>query len=75
MLSEDALNRLMQPIIDRQEAINVYVIGIIAKRVKEIGHLLICSPAIIHLLIPSVLVMEKGGQIKDLSVIFDLKQK
>ena len=40
MLSENAIDKLMQPIIDRQEAINSYVIEVIAKRVKEIGHLL-----------------------------------
>ena len=40
MLSEDALNKLIQPIIDRQEAISNFVIEVIAQRVKEIGHLL-----------------------------------
>lgn len=40
MLSENAIDKLMQPIIDRQEAINSYVVETIAKRVKEIGHLL-----------------------------------
>jgi len=40
MLSENALDNLMQPIIDRQEAINTYVVKTIAERVKEIGHLL-----------------------------------
>ena len=40
MLSEDAINNLIQPIVDRQEAINTFVIEIIAQRVKEIGHLL-----------------------------------
>lgn len=37
MLSEDALNMLMQPIIARQEQINNYVILLIARRVNEIG--------------------------------------
>ena len=40
MLSERELEKLIQPIIDRQEAINSYVIRKIAERVKEIGHLL-----------------------------------
>lgn len=40
MLSENALDNLMQPIIDRQQAINDYVIKTIAQRVKEIGTLL-----------------------------------
>lgn len=40
MLSDNAIDNLMQPIIDRQEQINNYVINTIAQRVKEIGHLL-----------------------------------
>jgi len=40
MLSEDAIERLLQPIIDRQEQINMYVLQKIAERVKEIGNLL-----------------------------------
>lgn len=40
MLSEDALENLILPIVARQEAINNFVIQTIAKRVKEIGHLL-----------------------------------
>lgn len=40
MLSENAIDNLIQPIIDRQEALNVFVIDLIAKRVKEIGYLL-----------------------------------
>lgn len=37
MLSDDAIENLIQPIIDRQESINAYVIEMIAKRVREIG--------------------------------------
>lgn len=40
MLSENALDNLMLPIIDRQEAINSYVITVIARRIKEIGTIL-----------------------------------
>lgn len=40
MLSENAIDNLIQPLIDRQEAINNYVINLIAKRIKEIGGLL-----------------------------------
>lgn len=39
MLSEDAIEKLVQPIVDRQEAISNYVIQMIAKRIKEIGKL------------------------------------
>lgn len=39
MLSEDAINNLIQPIINRQIAINSYVLEMIAKRIKEIGQL------------------------------------
>lgn len=37
MLSDDSLNVLMQPIIDRQENINNYVLKKIANRIKQIG--------------------------------------
>ena len=40
MLSQSAIDNLMQPIIDRQESITMYVIEMIAKRVREVGHLL-----------------------------------
>ena len=40
MLSEDAIDNLIQPIIERQEALNNYVVNVIAARVKEIGTLL-----------------------------------
>lgn len=39
MLSEDAIEKLVQPIVERQTAINNYVIQLIAKRIKEIGKL------------------------------------
>lgn len=40
MLSEDAIESLIQPILTRQENINIYVLKKIAARVKEIGQLL-----------------------------------
>lgn len=40
MLSENAIEHLIKSIIDRQEAINLYVLEKIAKRVQEIGKLL-----------------------------------
>lgn len=40
MLSDDALNKLIQPIIDRQQNINTYVVKKIAERIKEIGEVL-----------------------------------
>ena len=45
MLSEDMIDKLMQPIIDRQEAINTYVITKIAAEIKRIGEL---SPSSLH---------------------------
>lgn len=39
MLSEDAIENLIQPIIDRQEYINSYVIRLIADRIRQIGEL------------------------------------
>lgn len=40
MLSDDALNRLIDPIVERQQKINTYVIRQIALRIKEIGEVL-----------------------------------
>jgi hypothetical protein len=40
MLSQDSLNKLMNPIITRQEQINLYVLNLIAARIKEIGTML-----------------------------------
>ena len=40
MLDENKIDKLIQPFVDRQEAINVYVIKKIAKRVQLIGGLL-----------------------------------
>ena len=39
MLSEDAIDNLIQPMIDRQEALNVYALQMIASRLKEVGSL------------------------------------
>lgn len=40
MLSDDVIEKLIQPMIDRQEAINLYILKLIAKRIREIGGLL-----------------------------------
>lgn len=40
MISDDMLQRLMQPIVDRQEKINSWVIEQIAKKIREIGQIL-----------------------------------
>ena len=45
MLSEKDIENLIQPILDRQDAINSYVIQKIAQRVKEIGKVL---PSDVH---------------------------
>ncbi len=37
MLSDDAINNLIQPIVDRQEAINTFVLQLIANRLGQIG--------------------------------------
>ena len=37
MLSEDAIENLMRPLIDRAEQINIFVIETIAARIKQIG--------------------------------------
>lgn len=48
MLSDDALLNLIQPIIDRQQNINTYVIRKIAERIREIGEV---KPSDVHKLI------------------------
>ena len=45
MLSDEAISKLIQPIIQRQININNYVIGIIAERIKEIGEI---KPSDLH---------------------------
>ena len=40
MLSDDALQNLLQPIIDRQEKINTWVVEKIAERIRKIGTVL-----------------------------------
>lgn len=39
MLSENAINNLVQPIVTRQESINTYVLSKIAEKVKTIGEI------------------------------------
>lgn len=39
MINEQAVDNLIQPIVDRQESINTYVLSKIAKKVKDIGKL------------------------------------
>ena len=38
--SEDEIDKLIQPVVDRQESINMFIISKIAQRIKEIGELL-----------------------------------
>lgn len=45
MLSEDAIEKLVQPLVDRQESINNYIIQLLAKRIREVGKL---KPSDIH---------------------------
>lgn len=63
MLSDDAIEKLMQPIIDRQENINNYVIGTIAKRLKQIGQL---GPGDINRL---QLLVQSGADIKKINLM------
>ena len=39
MLNDNAIDSLIQPIIDRQEHINIFVLTTIANKVREIGTL------------------------------------
>lgn len=58
MLSEDAIDTLVQPIIDRQESINTYVLEMIAKKLGDIGKL---SPSDINRI---KILMEMGTDIR-----------
>ena len=61
MLSDEALEKLMQPIIQRQQSINEYVVKLICKRIKEIGEL---SPSDIHRL---ERILQMGGDIRKIN--------
>lgn len=61
MLSDDAIENLVQPIIDRQISINAYVLEMIAKRVREIGSL---SPSDINRL---KLLVQMGSDIRKIN--------
>lgn len=58
MLSDDAIEKLIQPFIQRQEDLNNYVINLIASRIKEIGTL---TPSDIHKLQQ---LLRNGGDVK-----------
>lgn len=61
MLSDDAIENLMQPIIDRQENINNFIIGTIAKKLKKLGTL---QPDDINKL---QIMLEVGGDAKKIN--------
>ena len=61
MLSQDAIDNLVQPIVTRQQKINEYVISIICRRVKEIGHLL---PSDLHRL---ERLLKMGGDVRKIN--------
>lgn len=71
MLSENAIDNLVQPLIDRQESINSYTLNTIANRVREIGEL---SPNDVKKL---QILIQMGGDIrlinKELARISDLQ--
>lgn len=77
MLSEDAIDNLVQPIVDRQESINTMVLEMIAKRVNSIGTM---NPSDIDRL---KLLVQMGADIRELNKelarltnlqVFDIKQ-
>lgn len=61
MLKDEVIDKLIQPIVDRQESINTYVIKIIAKRINEIGKLL---PADAHSLQQ---LLKQGADVRKIS--------
>lgn len=61
MLSDNDIEKLIKPILDRQSAINDYVIRTIAKRVEEIGHLL---PSDVYQL---TRLLKSGADVRDIN--------
>ena len=72
MLSEDAIDNLVQPIIDRQESINTYVLQMIAKKLGDINKL---SPNDINRI---KILMEMGADVrqfnKELAKLTDIQE-
>lgn len=62
MLSENTIDNLVQPIVSRQEAINVYVLESIARSVREIGEL---SPSDLNKL---KLLVDYGADIRKMNL-------
>lgn len=62
MLSEDAIEKLVQPIVKRQQDINNYVISLICKRIKEIGRLL---PSDVYKL---GRILKMGGDVRKINI-------
>lgn len=61
MLSEDAIDNLVQPIIERQEAINLYIIKKIAGQIKKIG---VLPPSAVNSL---ERLYQRGGDVKKIN--------
>lgn len=62
MLSENAIDKLVQPIVTRQESINTYVLTKIANKVREIGTI---SPSDINRM---KILVEYGADIREMNV-------
>ena len=61
MLSDDAIDNLIQPLVTRQEDISNYVIGVIAERVRAIGTL---SPSDLY---EMELLVSRGADIRQIN--------
>lgn len=61
MISDSELEKMMQPIIARQDELNIYVITTIANRIKEIGQLI---PSDAHKL---VRLLKSGGDVRKIN--------
>ena len=61
MLSENAINYLVQPIVTRQEAINTYVLTKIARSVREVGQISVSDINKMKLLV------EYGADIREMN--------
>lgn len=63
MLSQNAINKLVQEIVDRQESIDTKVIELMAKRIKEIGEL---KPSDVYKL---ERILKSGGDVQKINAM------
>ena len=61
MLNEQDIEKLIEPIVERQQSINLYILEKIAKRIKEIGTM---TPSDVNAL---TLMVKRGADVRDIN--------